>query len=181
MSCKLEGKNIYLRFLELNDANGDYPNWLNDPIVTKYNSHGKVHYTKEMATEYITKVSSDNSIQAFAIVQKNNDEHIGNIALQQIDLQNKKAEFAILIGKTNTYAKGIGFECSSLLLNYGFKTLNLNTIYCGTSADNVPMQKLAKKLGFQVTNIQKNAMEKNGKMVDVINYVLNKEDYYEKM
>ena len=53
---KLQGEKIYLRPLEIDDANGNYPNWFNDPVVCKYNSHGDRLYTKQMAIDYINMV-----------------------------------------------------------------------------------------------------------------------------
>ena len=50
---QLEGENIYLRALCLEDAKGSYPHWLNDPEVTRYSSHGEIEYTTEMAEESI--------------------------------------------------------------------------------------------------------------------------------
>ncbi|MEA1973664.1 MAG: hypothetical protein U9N34_10310, partial [Candidatus Cloacimonadota bacterium] len=52
-----DNKRVYLRPLKLNDAEGNYPHWLNDPEVTKYNSHGDIYYTKAMAIEYIKSVT----------------------------------------------------------------------------------------------------------------------------
>jgi len=169
---RLESKNISLRPLTLEDAEENYPHWFNDKEVTKYNSHGDIHYTKEMAIEYITSVTGKDTIKVFAIILKENNQHIGNISLQNIDIKNRSAEFAILIGETQTYSKGIGFEASSLILKYGFNDLNLHRIYCGTSSKNISMQKLALKLGMHQEGIKRDAMLKNSQFVDIIEYAL---------
>ncbi len=172
----LETKRLYLRSLELHDADGAYPSWLNNPEVTKYNSHGSKLYTKEMALAYIHDVNVQANIQVFAIILKENNQHIGNIALQNIDPLTQCAEFAILIGEHSIYAQGIGEEASKLLIKYAFNDLALKKLYCGTSEHNIGMQRLAQKLNFTLVDIQKNGMQKNSIMVDIIKYELNKEE-----
>ncbi|MEA1919712.1 MAG: GNAT family protein, partial [Campylobacterota bacterium] len=58
-----------------------------------------------------------------------------------------------------------------------FNELKLQRIYCGTSAHNIPMQKLALKLGMKQEGIKKDAMLKNSQFVDIIEYALLKRDY----
>ena len=170
----LKGENLYLRPLELEDANGNYPNWLNDPIVCKYNSHGTTHYTKEMAIEYINFVTNSSVHKVFAICDNKTNIHMGNISLQQISIKNHSAEFAILFGEHQFMGKGLSKEASVLLLNYGFKTLKLHRIYCGTSKYNLPMQKLALSLGMELEGIQKDAMYKNEEFIDMYQYAIIK-------
>ncbi len=168
----LETKRISLRPLAFKDTDGNYPNWLNNKEVTKYNSHGDTCYTKEMAIEYVKSVTDKDIIKVFAIILKESNQHIGNISLQNIDIKNRSAEFAILIGEIQTYSKGIGFEASTLILRYGFEELNLHRIYCGTSRENIPMQKLALKLSMHQEGIKREAMLKNSQFVDIIEYAL---------
>ena len=148
-STKIYGKRVYLRPLSLEDANNNYPNWLNDKEVCRYNSHGNTLYTKEMAIEYIKSVQNSSTCRVFAVCLKDNDKHIGNISLQQISKIKKSAEFAILMGEKEYWGKGYATEAGKLLMTYGFQELELNEIYCGTSEKNIPMQKLALKLSMQ--------------------------------
>ena len=165
---ELHSKAIRLRALSLDDVEGNYPSWLNDPLVTQFNSHGQTHYTKEMARDYISNVQDSSTHQVFAIIFKN--KHIGNISLQNIDQRNNSAEFAILIGDTSIYGKGIGYQAAQLLIRYGFNTLKLHRIYCGTALNNIGMQKLAHKLGMKEEGQRKDALYKNGTYLDVLEY-----------
>jgi len=174
---KLHGNHIYLRLLEPSDADGNYPNWLNDPDVCRYNSHGETLYTREMAKIYITDTVNNPSVAVFAICNIQNNQHIGNIALQQISAKNRSAEFAILIGEVSIYESGIGFEASNLLFDYGFKTLKLHRIYCGTHRDNIGMQKLALKLGMEQEGLRRDAIFKNNSFADIVEYGILYDDY----
>ena len=169
---KLSGTRVILRALEINDADGNYPSWLNDPIVTQFNSHGQITYTKAMAKQYIASVLDSNTHHVFAIIY--NQKHIGNIALQNIDKTGSHAEFAILIGEPSVYGKGIGKEAGALLLDYGFNTLGLLRIYCGTASNNIGMQHLAVKLGMKKEAQRKDGILKNGKKFDVFEYSISK-------
>jgi len=173
----LEGKRIFLRTLCMEDADGNYPHWFNDPEVTKYNSHGERTYTKAMAQEYIKMVSKASSAHVFAIIEKSTNTHIGNISLQAINLKARNAEFAILIGEPRVYGGGIGEEAGRLLLEYGFKKLALHRIYCGTSSNNLGMQKLALKLGMQKEGCRRDGLLKNGKFADIIEYGILEDEY----
>ena len=169
---KLIGAKVYLRYLNTDDANGNYPNWLNDSIVCKYNSHGDKLYTKEMAKEYIEFATNTQSHEVLAICDLKTDKHIGNISLQQISKKNKSAEFAILLGEKEFMGKGYAHEASNLLIQYGFQNLKLHRIYCGTSILNIPMQKLALSLGMKQEGIKKDALLKNDQFIDVIEYAI---------
>lgn len=173
----LTGKNIYLRALNKEDALGEYVNWFNDAEVCKYNSHHIFPYTKEKAAEYIIFVNSSNKNLVLAIIDKQNNKHIGNISLQNICYMANSAEFAIIVGNKDSWGKGYSKEASKLIINHGFLELNLNRIYCGTSIENVPMQKLALYLGMKEEGKRRQAIYKNGKYLDIIEYGILREEY----
>ncbi|MDX9744028.1 MAG: GNAT family protein [Arcobacteraceae bacterium] len=175
---QLVGKNIFLRPLKAEDANGNYPNWLNDKEVCRYNSHGDTLYTKEMALSYIQSVQNNPTCKVFAICLKENNLHLGNISLQSISKKNQNAEFAILMGEKSFWGRGFSKEAAELLLAYGFNELKLHRIYCGTSEANVAMQRLALSLGMELEGRRKEAMYKNGEFLDVLEYGIINSDIY---
>ncbi|MFH0969688.1 MAG: GNAT family protein [Patescibacteria group bacterium] len=176
----LEGKKIYLRPLTANDINDNYISWLNDSEVCKYNSHHAFPYNKHKAEEYLKNISLSKEILVLAIITKRSEKHIGNISLQQIDLLNSSAEFAILLGDKNYWGKGIAKEASVLIVNHGFKELNLHRIYCGTSSENIAMQKLAEFLGMSEEGRRKEAQFKNGRYNDILEFGILKKDFFKK-
>jgi len=165
----LDSKRIYLRGLEPSDVEGEYLTWLNSQEINRYNSHGRFAYSKEQALEYIKSSYSDSSKLVLAIINKADERHIGNISLQAIDYINRSAELAIMLSVSQ---KGIGYEASKVLIEHGFQSLNLHRIYCGTSSENIAMQKLALKLGMQQEGVRKEALFKDGRYVDILEYGL---------
>jgi RimJ/RimL family protein N-acetyltransferase len=109
-----------------------------------------------------------------AVLNKSNDKHIGNISLQSINWVDRNAEIAFLLGEIDYMGKGVMFEAGKLLIQHSFNSLNLHRIYCGTSSDNIGMQKLALKLGMFQEGIRKESIFKKGKYFDIIEYgILN--------
>ena len=53
---------------------------------------------------------------------------IGCISLQNIDHRNRNAFIGIFIGEEENRSKGYGAEAICLILDYGFKTMNLHNI-----------------------------------------------------
>ena len=166
----IDGDSIYLRALNENDVNGPYSLWLNDPIINEYNSHGRFPISEKQLLDYVISKTKSSSDLVLALIAKDSNKHIGNISLQNINWIDKNAEIAFLLGDLEYTGKGIMFQAGTLLINHGFKVLNLNRIYCGTSSKNIGMQKLAKKLNMNKEGVRKEAIYKNGKYIDIIEY-----------
>jgi ribosomal-protein-alanine N-acetyltransferase len=171
----LKGENYILRPLTIEDVQGNYKNWLNDPEVNSYNTHARFPRTENYLVDYVNSLNNLNNIIVLAIVDPlENNKHIGNISLQSINWIDRSSEIAFILGEKTYWGKGVMFECGKLLIEHAFKTLNLNRIACGTSSLNVGMQKLAIKLGMSQEGIRKNAIFKNGIYADIIEYgILN--------
>ncbi len=166
----LEGENICLRLLKTDDVNGDYYLWLNDPEITAFNSHGRFPMTKEKLLSYIDHSRSSKNDLILAIEDKITLKHIGNISLQNINWLDRNAEIAFLLGNKAFWGKGIMHEAGNLLISHGFQSLNLHRIYCGTSSENVGMQKLATKLKMKKEGLRKEAIFKKGQYYDIVEY-----------
>lgn len=176
----LEGKEIFLRPLSIEDIDGNYIDWLNDAEVCKFNSHRVFPYNKQRAEEYIKSVSLSKDMLILAIVTKKEKKHIGNISLQHIDFLNNNAEYAILLGDKEYWGKGIAKEASLLILKHGFLELNLHRIYCGTSSENIAMQKLAEYMGMALEGRRRDAQLKSSKYNDIAEYGVLREDFFKK-
>lgn len=168
----LQGKQIYLRALNLSDVTQTYTDWLNDETTCQYNSHHRFPNTIEKTKAYVEGINNSSSNLTLAICENNTNKHLGNVSLQDINPVDSNAEFAILIGESSSHAKGVGTEATTLIIEHAFSALNLHRIYCGTSQDNIPMQKLAIKTGFTQEGMSKDGLFKNGHFVDILHYGL---------
>lgn len=176
----LVAKRLYLRPLTEADADGPYPGWLNDERVCEGNAHHVFPYSREGALAYIRHAQSTRDELILAIVLKDGDRHIGNIALQRLHPQFRSAEFAILIGDRSTWGKGYSKEAAALLCAHGFYTLNLHRIACGTFASNVAMRRLAEYLGMREEGVRRQAAFKDNAYVDLVEYGVLRSEFVEK-
>jgi ribosomal-protein-alanine N-acetyltransferase len=176
----LVGDNIYLRGLDEKDLEGRYIEWLNDPEVCENNSHHVFPYYYDNAKKYIEKTYNSRTELVLALVLKENDLHIGNISLQSINFINQSAEFAILLGEKQFWGKGYSKEAAKLIIKHGFMELNLNRIYCGTTAENIGMQKLALFLGMTQEGCRREAQYKGGRFIDMLEYGVLKKEFFTK-
>ena len=93
---KLEGERVYISPMNPEDAE-IYTKWLNDPEITKYLSIHNSLVSIISEREYIYNFSKKDF--HMCIVKRENDELIGNIALENIDYKNGTAELGIFIGE----------------------------------------------------------------------------------
>lgn len=166
----LKTERLVLRPLSVRELDGPYVSWLNDPEVCRYNSHGSTEYTRAQAEDFIRTASTDSSREVYAVYLSDVEEHIGNIALQRIDLANSAAEIAFLFGNRKYWGRGYAVEAGARLLERAYGEMGLHRVYFGTHIENVAMQKVGVKLGFLKEGVLKDAQYKNGHFNDVIIY-----------
>ncbi|MBY0353727.1 GNAT family N-acetyltransferase [Candidatus Babeliales bacterium] len=176
----LIGEKIYLRALCQQDLEDDYIAWLNDADVCRFNSHHVFPYGKKAAQSFLDMVTDNPAFLVCAIVRKDNDKHIGNIALQNINYISRNAEYAIILGDKNSWGQGYAKEASIMLLKHGFLELNLHRVHCGTSVRNIAMQKLAHYMVMKEEGLRRQALFKHGEFVDILEYGLLREEFLAK-
>lgn len=173
----LTGEKVMLRSIEASDLTPEYRDWFNDAEVCAYNSHHRFpNYGQDMDAYYNDVIQSKHNL-ILAICDITSKKHIGNIALENIDALNQSAEFAIVIGDTSFWGKGIGGEATRLIIRHGFEELNLHRIYCGTAEDNLGLQKLAISVGFKEEGRLRDDFFKGGTFKDIIRYGLLREEF----
>lgn len=173
----LIGEKIYLRTIEITDLNENYISWFNNPEVCRFNDHHRFPMYQNKLEEYYNSVIKTNSAVGLAIVSKDTDEHIGNVSLQSLDLINRSAELALVIGSSDWWGQGVGKEVCGLMLDHGFNSLQLNRIYCGTAENNVGMNKLALAIGMKQEGVSREALFKDGSFKNLINYSILSHEY----
>lgn len=148
--------------------------WVNDPSNNRFLHYDlplELEKTKKWYHLNIGRTDRNNT------VIKVDGVSVGLAGLLSIDDKNRKAEFYILIGNRDYLGKGIAKQASFLILQHAFKSLHLNRIYLFTECDNVPAQKLFKKIGFQKEGLLKNDLFYNGRYVDRYCYGIKKSDF----
>lgn len=166
---------FYLRGLRASDLDGRWPEWFNDPDVTKYQAKGYHPNTREKQQAYFDQLASSRSDVVLAIVSRVNDQHIGNVGLHHIDPLHRTAVIGIVIGEKSAWGKGIGARAWRAITDYGFEVLGLHKI-CATVIDgNDASLKCALASGYEIEGRQAQQIYKSGAHRDLIHVGLLKE------
>lgn len=171
----LEGQNIFLRLMEIEDV-AFKVNWVNDDDVRKSLVFFDYPISKIGTEQWLRKSASDPSRKDFFICLKSNNNPIGFAGLSHIDYKSMKAESYLCVGAKEHWGKGYGYEVKKILLQYAFDELQLNKIYSYHLADNHPMININMKLGGRIEGTLREDVFFNGKHCDrVLVSVLKKE------
>ena len=175
----LAGERIYLRALEESDVSGPYLDWLNDYEVTRYLETGSFPTTEDALQKYVRTIQTPNNVM-LAIIEKESGAHVGNIKLGSIQGTHRRADVGILIGDKRAWGKGYGHEATELMLEYGFRRLNLHKITLGVYADHEGAVKSYQKLGFAIEGTLREHLFRDGTFHDEYVMGILRADY-EKM
>ena len=172
---KLAGKKCYLAPLDVNDAE-KYTEWLNDPEVTKYLLVYPHIISIENEKEFLGKLSKEHT---YSIIDNDTNELIGNCGFVDIDHINQIGEVGIFIGNKKYWNKGYGTEALSLLLDYGFKALNLHNISLRVYSFNERAKKTYEKVGFKIIGKKREALLRGKERHDIILMDILYDEFYD--
>ena len=102
-----------------------------------------------------------------AIADDEIDKIAGMVNLTGIDWISRSAEFSIQIGEKSVWGKGVGKWAAAEILTHGFEDLGLNRIHLSVLTDNSRARKLYVDLGFREEGILRQALFKEGALLDV--------------
>ena len=173
---KLVGDNLYL-----SPRNADeeviekITEWLNDFETTDYTGKSASVITIDDEKKYFENPKENDRV--FFIVRLEDDKLIGTIGLHNIDNINRRATFGIFIGDKSSRNKGFGTEATRLILEYGFKYLNLNNINLDVMEFNERAIACYKKCGFKEYGRRRKAEFLCGKYYDRVSMDILAEEF----
>ena len=104
----------------------------------------------------------------FGIRLRGNGRLIGSCQLHGISAVHRTAQLQIRIGELQERGHGYGTEATRLLLEVGFRDLNLHRIYLHVWANNEPALSMYDKLGFVREGVLRRAAYIDGEYLDVV-------------
>jgi len=147
------------------------------------NLHEKILRTYPVSEDeqdkWYADIVSNSERLVFAIVNDENNNHVGNTGLYNINLLYGHAEFWILIGEEKFQGIGIGKTVLLLMLKYAFGNLKLNKIYLHVGDDNIEAIKLYKKHGFIKDGMLRHHFFINGEYKNIFIMSILRDNYYE--
>lgn len=164
---KLMGDRIYLSPKGVSEESiKKYTEWMNDFNVTDYIGRTAQIVTLTGEKEWLENCAKNTDNREFDIVELNSNKLVGTISLEQFSWVNRSSVLGIFIGDKDFRDNGYGTEAINLLLEYGFKYLNLHSIRLDLIAINERAHKCYLKCGFKDTGRSRDAVFLNGKYYD---------------
>ena len=126
-----------------------YLRWINDFEVTRTLGIREQPATLEAEEAWYESASRNDNDPAFTIYELATLRPIGNTSLMNVSHFHRTASFGILIGEKDCWGKGYGTETTSLMLEYGFRSLGLHNIMLTTYSFNERAQRAYRRAGFR--------------------------------
>ncbi|MBY8984181.1 MAG: GNAT family N-acetyltransferase [Candidatus Lokiarchaeota archaeon] len=156
-----------------------YLKWFNDPEIIQYLSMFRP-MTRMMEEDWIENLKNRDDTIAFAILitdENVGEKLIGNCGLHRIDWKNRVAEVGITIGEKEYQGKGYGTEAMEILIDYAFKSVNLNRVQLRVYEFNSRAISSYNKIGFVEEGRMRQGIFIKGKYHDIIFMSILKEEW----
>ena len=144
----IQGERIILRRFRQEDAD---PMWetIHDPEFSKLTGTHDT-FTREQIDNYVTAQKNIEGIDraAFIIALANDSRAVGEIVINDVERENRSANIRISLFYHEDLGKGYGTEAMRLMVDYGFKYMDLHRISLGVYAFNPSAIHVYEKIGF---------------------------------
>ena len=164
---KLVGDRIYLSPKGASDEEVEkFTEWMNDFQITDYTGRSGQITTLLGEKEWLENSAKNTENRNFNIIELNSNKLIVTIGLAHFNSIERSAMLGIFIGDSEFRSNGYGSESIKILLEYGFKYLNLHSIRLDLLSINERAHKCYLKCGFKDTGRSREEIYLNGKYYD---------------
>lgn len=139
-------------------------------------------FTYDEAVKWVHGCMGDHESFKFWAVCTNDEEQriVGWVSLSQIDYMNHSAcHHGIVIGDSDYRDGAAMFEAMLFSMDYAFNVLNVHRLYGSCMSEHKVSPYMSLALGFSVEGKQRQAVMRNDKYNDVINFSILENEYYE--
>lgn len=122
-----------------------------DPEYRKFYSETETtrEFWKAIFERILSPADEEERIKYQLAICLRTGELIGTCGVRTEDEENQQASFGCAIAKPY-WGKGLAFEASRQIIDYGFSTLSLHRIYAETISENTRARLLAERLGMKL-------------------------------
>jgi RimJ/RimL family protein N-acetyltransferase len=141
----------------------------NNPRIAENLRDGFPHpYTREDGLQFINRFMNDDPVRIFAI--EYDHQPCGSIGiLPQEDIHRRSAEVGYWLAEP-FWGRGIATEAVRQIIEYGFRTWDINRIFACPYSTNSASQRVLEKAGMKYEARLIKAIWKNGKFLDELIY-----------
>ncbi len=149
--------------------------WRNSEKIFRFNSQYTLLNIVNQ-TNWFKRIKSKKSDRIMFLITAD-EKPIGVCGLIHIDLKNRNADVAIIIGNEKFQGKGFGTISLKKLIDYGFKKLRLNRIGADIFEFNLFSINLFQKLNFKHELTLRNSLWRRGRLWNVLVFSLLRNEY----
>lgn len=169
---------VYLRPLRVEDYK-TLVVWHNDPDIQNMVGGHKYFVSEEREKKWIENVINSDDRLVLAVCLVENDKHIGNIMLQEIDWINRSAHVPVLIGDKTEWNKGYATEARMQMLKFAFEERGIERVWAVVVEDNIGSIRMLEKCGYVKEGVLRRSLYKNGRYYNQVMMGVLRDEFYE--
>jgi RimJ/RimL family protein N-acetyltransferase len=170
----IPGERIYLSHVLREDV-PLYARWFADLELTTYTGAAGQSFTIEQEQRWFDGLAASND-KLFAVIVRDTNRPIGNVALKAPNYRHGTAELGIAIGDKSAWGQGYGSEAVRLMADYGLTFLGLHNVYLWHVAFNERGHRAYLKAGFKEAGRVRGGTLLNGQRYDTVLMDCTRED-----
>lgn len=170
----IETPRLLLRGLCASDATDEYLSWLNDPDVLRFRGPKAFPSSPESLQTFLAGLDKRGDL-VLAICSRENERHIGNIALNSILWVHRSAELSMMLGAKDTWGQKLGQEAIHAVCRHGFHNMGLHRIWA--ESPNPAFNGAVRSLGWTYEGTKRQAFLLDGELVDIECYALLRTEF----
>jgi len=173
----LRGEQVYLRPAERSDL-PLFVRWLADAEVAR-NLAVRSPISQAMEDKWFDQVVEQQGRDRyhFTICLLSDGRPIGATDLREINMEDGRAAFGIVIGERGEWNRGYGTDALNAICDFGFGQLRLERIELDVYADNKRAQRSYEKAGFRSEGTLRHGHFSDGRFTDVERMALMREEW----
>ena len=152
---------VYLRAFEPNDYLTTV-NWRNDDEINAMLGGMKRYVSVAYERKWIEDAIFHSKDVRLAICMVDDNTHIGNVYMTDIDLQNQSCISHILIGDKRFWGKGLAAEALSMAVDYMINEWHIHRISALVLQSNQSSLRVHQKVGYEIEGLLRDSVYKNG-------------------
>lgn len=158
-------KRVYLRAFEPDDYKTTIK-WRKDDKIWDMLGGTKYFVSEAYEKQWIENTIFNSKDVKLAICLVENEKHIGNVYMTNINEINRSCVSHVLIGEKEYWGNGYAREALLLAIDYMFNERNMHRIQANVLTSNIASLKMHEKCGYKLKGTLREAVYKNGKYQD---------------
>ena len=152
----LRGERVILRPIVAEDAQAMFASLADEESMRLTGS--QQDFTFEQVEEYCKRLLTADDRADYAITRQEDGLYVGEVVLNNIDWINGYSNFRIALAGKQFFGKGYGTEAIQLILEYGFRQLQLHRIELEVYDFNPRAQHVYEKVGFVREGVRRDVL-----------------------